>query len=184
MTSEAKGLIYVPVWCDSGEIKALVNDDGKLPVVIPAYPTEINVGNFPVTIQGRQYTYRNGTWSPQSTIFNYHSILVRRTDITVTSGPGVTISWSNVPAGECWVLTSVFVLTNRNGVVGNFMIVSGGVKYYIYGVPSTTANLGHIGVSLYSLCATGQHISSFFYGLSADDTLTAGFSGYIMKTEN
>lgn len=53
MVSEPKGLMYIPVWVDDGVIKALVLDDGSLPV------TE----STPLTsIQARLYGDLNDVW--------------------------------------------------------------------------------------------------------------------------
>lgn len=53
MGSEAKGIMYVPVWIDGGVVKALVLDDGSLPITEQSPLT---------TIQARLYGDLNDVW--------------------------------------------------------------------------------------------------------------------------
>lgn len=75
MGSEPKGLMYIPVWVDAGVVKALVTDDGRIPVQLGGSDISLDVNlqasdiTLPVseqspltTIQARVYTFYNGSW--------------------------------------------------------------------------------------------------------------------------
>lgn len=75
MVSQAKGLMYIPVWVDDGVVKPLVLDTGALPVTESAPLTELDVTlkasdiTLPVSeqtpltfIQARLLTYYGATW--------------------------------------------------------------------------------------------------------------------------
>jgi len=77
MASEAKGLMYIPVWVDDGVIKVLINDAGRMPVEEMSPVTSVDANIFfcevtlpvseqtPLTnIQARLYTHYGGTWTP------------------------------------------------------------------------------------------------------------------------
>lgn len=75
MVSEAKGIMYVPVWVDGGVIKALVLDTGAIPTTEtdPITALDVTLQSTDITLKVseqspitdlpvRLYTYYNGSW--------------------------------------------------------------------------------------------------------------------------
>ena len=96
MVSQAKGIMYIPVWVDDGVIKTLVLDTGALPV------TETN----PLTLlQAQAYGYVGTAWQKQPMMFGYSDILrIREVEPNAVVGTN-TLDSDAVPAGEIWIVT-------------------------------------------------------------------------------
>jgi len=75
MVSQAKGMLVVPVWCDDGEIKPIINDDGRILCVLDSSKITLSVNletsdiTLPVaeqsplsSIQAQSYGWDTSAW--------------------------------------------------------------------------------------------------------------------------
>lgn len=181
-TSLAEGYLVVPVWSDSGEIKPVIDNDGKIPVTLSGITGTVNVNlessditlpvslsgiptvleveivgqlididvnlkssditlpvnltsssitlpvsvqNFPTTIESRTEGYINGNYQKLPFLFGISDVYSELETLTVTVAGTNILTFSDVPTGEIWVITSMHTrCTTNNPLTALFQIVT------------------------------------------------------------
>lgn len=134
MASQAKGYLLVPVWCDDGVIKALVNDDGRLPVSIDGGVAKIDVNlktssitlptqeASPLTsIIAQLETYIGAAYVKQAPIWGYTRAYAEAVIFPCTEAGTKVIATTDVDADYVRVVTNVLCYTSTEAVTLCFL---------------------------------------------------------------
>jgi len=196
MASEAQGLIYVPVWVDAGVIKALVDDNGRIPVQLGAsgITLDVNLESSDITlnteeqspltsIQAQGYGYDGSAWKKQGMIWAYKDTYNEYVSDLSTVAGTVTLQGTAVPAGEVWVitgLTAVGYSASMNQLAVGFISAVG--TFFADNV------LNPINGQLYPVKVdfrlnVGDYVFVNFYNLTATDGIHLYMWGYKMKVD-
>lgn len=174
MVSEAKGVMYVPVWVDDGVIKALVLDSGYLPVI----------EQTPITsIESQMHGYLDGAWQKQNMLWGYASKYAEReTAINVAAGD-VYMHFTVVPAGEIWVINTLSTHSDQSNCTHVYIGVAGeGIWYW---VNSKAAPQAYDAVNTPNpfILGEGDQIRVLYKGAALNDDFYAYARGYKMNLD-
>jgi len=159
MTSKPKGEITVPVWSDDDEVKALVDDGGRIPVSIEAITPPVNVQSF-----GWDLT----AWRKSALLWGYTDRYLEAILETDASTGYNQLQTSAVPAGYIYVIQTMAARNVNNNPTNVFLMVSDG----------TTA------VPVNVVLAPGANTWVFWAGaavLKEGDKVRANFNGCVLN---
>lgn len=129
MTSLPKGKIVVPVWSDDDEIKALVNDEGNIPVVVESYTPAPD---------SRIHGWDGDTWRKLPLMWGYYDRWAESLSDTKAADGTFSKGSAAVPEGYVYVVQGVTTrnLTGSRGA--EYISVYDGTNDYIL-IYNTTA---------------------------------------------
>lgn len=172
MTSLPKGQTAVLVWSDDDELKALVNDDGEIPV---------SVENFPTTIQSRAYGWDGATWRKSSLLWGFSERWSQWLGETKDGDGQFSKSSTAVPVGYIYVIQAAYI-KNETGARGAayFRAYDGGIYHPVVGALTPAQN--EI-TTLYGpfVLEEGDKINLAQDSCLNNDVMVAGVWGYKMK---
>jgi len=122
MVSQAKGYLRVPVWIDSGIVKPIVDNAGRIPV---------NIEKADISFDVNQHTYYDGEWVKQPIQFGYSDSIFERHDYTTLADIKYIMEFSPVPANEIWVLKRLVAMTSAVGSGAIDFDIKRGVLAYV-----------------------------------------------------
>lgn len=174
MGSEPKGILRVLAWFDnvSDELKAVINDDGEMPV---------NVENFPTTLYTHIHSYDDSGWVKNPIVWGYTDTWrERKFTLNATVGDH-TLIHSTVPAGEVWVLENISVFNVTTAINYIRIYIAPVTNSYIFKqFNSPVANTPDSYTGRFTL-KEGDKIRVLFNGCVANDDIYSDVVGYKMK---
>jgi len=193
MTSEPKGYLVLPVWCDSGIIKALVDDDGRIPVQLGGSDLTLDVNletsditlptaeQSPLTyIQARQYGYHDSAWISSGVPLNYSARKSGSGSHTAVSTSSYTMDMGSPSAGTLWVVQALTARNLDSITTVRFIAHNGSSTLYL----DATLNPD---INVFSICGATPFVVSEvdtvrveFVSPEIDDRLRAYLWGYII----
>ena len=174
MASEPKGKIIIPVWYDGtlDEIKALITDNGRVPVSIDEENVDLDV---------HLHTYDGSAWHKSPLVFGYTDRLYQSLGLASAPAGANILSTSLVPAGEVWRLETISAADSNNSPTYMLFVIRGtGVWYPVYKNSIPLGGVYDIWTGLLTL-KEGDYVSLYFYGVTLNDNLVGYVSGYKMK---
>lgn len=194
MASEPKGYIRVPVWVDGGVVKPLVNDDGRIPVLLDlsSITLDVNLKSSDITlgvtestpltsIQARLYGWDGTDWNKQGHTWNYfdtYGVYAEADD--VAAGNRIML-FGQVPAGYIYVLTGVTAwCLQSNPVSVGFEISIDDTWIVIYRAAYPTA-LMTLNWSGFVPMKKDDRVRLRFYTCALNDDIRGTIQGYAMK---
>jgi len=174
MASEAKGIIYVPVWVDDGVVKALVLDSGALPV------TESD----PLTaIQAQAYGYIGSAWQKQGMIWSYADSYIDRQIAANVAAGDVYLSFTIVPEGEVWVITSFTTYSEQGNTTLLYMSFFTATTDYLIKVVNAPEAYVTYSMDGVLILKEGDRLRVRYEDASVGDDFAAFAVGYKMKLD-
>jgi len=194
MASEPKGYLVVPVWCDGGIIKAITDNNGRIPVSLGAsgITLDVNLESSDITLPTQEQSpltsliaqlesYIGAAYVKQAPIWGYSvSANERVSDSSDGSNP-YTLTFTSVPSGyvrrvQC--LSGYGTSAAYTSVRIEVYIDGGWVRVY-YNTDGTV----NYPYSIFSplTLAAGENARVLFYGTSNGNTLKANMVAYDMK---
>lgn len=174
MPSLPQGVLRVLAWFDStaDELKALINDDGRMPVSIDGENVDLT-SNIKL--------YDGSAWVKSPILWGYTDrVLERKFDLTAGAGTN-TVDHTVVPAGEVWRITHVTVLNANSTCTGiRLHVWNGSDSFIVKEILSTVANVPYSYSGVWTL-KEGDYFSSMFRGCTANDDLYSYIFGSKMK---
>lgn len=172
MVSEPKGLLYVPVWCDGGIIKALVNDDGSLPTVEQSPLT---------SIQAQQYGYDGAAWHKLSMLWGFTERWVENLDVSCDDSGFVLKRSIAVAAGYVHVVEAAACkLQQRQTTSVSIECRGNGINTPLNAVATLNANTYLFWAGRATL-EEGDQIQIYVSGTEENDIFSGRVWGYKMK---
>jgi hypothetical protein len=193
MVSRPKGNIFVPVWVDGREVKALVDANGRISVNLAAQDNDIDVNlaasditlgvteSSPLTsIQAQMYGYFNSNWQKQGLMPSYY---VRSADAqnTVSSGAGTT-SVETTAIGYYFLLKAQQYYFYHNDTVARSTILevtTGSVSLVVNDAGSLAPNTAVYG-NIDLLLKTGDTLKCTVASLASGKTVYLNVWGVLM----
>lgn len=174
MVSEAKGQILIPAWVDDGVVKPLVLDDGTVPTTEQSPLTSIDA-----QIQG----YLDGSWQKQNMLWGYAGKYDEREEAFNVAAGDVFMTFSIVPAGELWVVTTFSTHPDQSNCTHVYMGHAGqGINYWMN---SKGAPQAYDGVNVFCQMILGptDHLRILYKGAALNDDFHAYATGYKMNLD-
>jgi len=175
MGSEAKGILRVLTWFDSvsDELKALINDDGEMPV---------KVENFPNILDIRQHSYDRWNWVKDSLPLGYSGRWAEAV-INGNASAGTNILTTQVvPTGFVYSLQGMSSVNWTSGSDHKHFLILYGLSCFLRyeAIIGPGAHFGSYPVS--TLMIPGDYVRVEFHGCTAGDSLYVTVWGMKTKT--
>lgn len=172
MTSLPKGKIVVPVWSDDEEIKALTNDDGRIPV---------NVENLPTTIDSQGYGWDGSAWHKLPLVWGYSDIQSYVFSYTFVAGGNYAADMPDVDDDEVWWYQHLAAKNIDSICTIEFSVRTPSVGILLNSFADVPANELQVVTNLPMALKATQLVRVDFVGCGANDKLRAYAWGYKMK---
>jgi hypothetical protein len=196
MASEAKGLLWVPIWVDDGVVKALVLDTGALPVTETDPITEVTATlaattitlkvaeQTPLTsIQAQAYGYIDSSWQKQAMLWGYTDRLAERLTHTKVGAGTYNMDFTAVPAGYVFVVTAISSYNSATQVSQEFMLRINAVSYPCYPYKTPAANAWNVTEPMHLTLKADDKVRITFRACVDSDILIGIIFGYKMKVD-
>jgi len=191
MASQAKGYLILPVWCDDGVIKPLVNDDGRIPVSIgeSSITIDVNLESSDITllteeqspltyIQARQYGWHGSSWKPAGIPLNFESRIGQSGSHTATSTDTYTMDIGSPPANKLWVIQAMTCRNLDSVTTVRFVAEKVTTGYYLDVAISPAINVISVCRAVPFVLTEQDTAQVIFVSPTIDDRLRAYAWGY------
>jgi len=125
MTSQAKGYLRVPVWIDSGIVRPIADNAGRIPVSIDAVDVTLDVNlessdislsvtnePFESPLYAREYGTFGTAWRRQPLQLGYREILHYRQDHELVSDTDWTLELCYPTGTDIFIFTNIIAYTD------------------------------------------------------------------------
>lgn len=174
MVSDSNGKLVVPVWSDSGVVKPVINDDGRV---------SVSIGESSVTLETGIRTWDLTNWNKQATLLGFTSRSLQNISVVSVGAGPFNINSSQIATGWVYVFTGVAVM-HTIAVASDVMIrARSGPNYYVFHVfPAVPINAWR-GDQINCVLQAGDRLDAMSTATAAAETLTMNLVAYRMKVD-
>jgi len=172
MASQAKGYLRVPVWIDSGIVKPIADNAGRIPVSIEAAGIAFNV---------QPYGYVDDTWKKQPIQWGYSDRIIERPYYENPFDTDYEMEFGTVPANEVWIITFLGIYVSGVGCDSMQIWVErpgAAPRLFMIQSPNPWEILGG---TVHIVLKEGDSVKAKFFKTGINNKLYGSMAGYILK---